>query len=145
MTKSMKNEKPVVLTVVAQIVAMMNEMKDKPMAVTVEALATKILAKNGAPIGAARARAYYRDLVNQGLAPGKVERVVKAKAPKAPKVKATKAPADRKEALKAAAKRAGIHKDSVKEAKGELEVTGEDPLNLAAPENLSFDDLKNLL
>ena len=145
MTKSMKNEKPVVLTVVAQIVAMMNEMKDKPMAVTVEALATKILAKNGNPIGAARARAYYRDLVNQELAPGKVERVVKAKAPKAPKVKATKAPTDRKEALKAAAKRAGIHKDSVKEAKGEVEVTGEDPLNLAAPENLSFDDLKNLL
>ena len=148
MTKSMKNEKPVVLTVVAQIVAMMNSMKDKPMAVTVEALATKILAKNGNPIGAARARAYYRDLVNQGLAPGKVERAVKATAApkaKAPKVKATKAPVDRKEALKAAAKRAGIHKDSVKEAKGELEVTGEDPLNLAAPESLSFDDLKNLL
>ena len=147
MTKSMKNEKPVVLTVVAQIVAMMNEMKDKPMAVTVEALATKILAKNGNPIGAARARAYYRDLVNQELAPGKVERVVKAKAPKAPKVKATKAPADRKEALKAAAKRAGIHKDSVKEAKGEVESTpaGDDPLNLASPESLSFDDLKNLL
>lgn len=142
MSKS-NTTKPV--TVVSQIVAIMEKMKDSPMAATVEVLATKVLAKNGKPIGAARARAYYRDLVNLGDAPGKVERAVKAKAPKAPKAKvakvpAVKAPADRKEVLKAAAKKAGIHKDSI------AEVTGsDDPLGLAAPESLSMSDLKNIL
>ena len=143
MSKSNTTTKPV--TVVSQIVAIMEKMKDSPMAATVEKLATTVMAKNGKPIGAARARAYYRDLVNLGDAPGKVERAVKA--PKAPRVKASgkklpapKAPADRKDVLRAAAKKAGIHKDSIAEATG-----GDDPLNLAAPESLTRDDLKNLL
>lgn len=143
MSKSNTTTKPV--TVVSQIIAIMEKMKDSPMATTVEKLATTVMAKNGKPIGAARARAYYRDLVNLGDAPGKVERVVKAKAPKAPKAKvakvpAVKAPADRKDVLRAAAKKAGIHKDSIAEVGG-----NDDPLNLAAPESLSKDDLKNLL
>jgi hypothetical protein len=142
MSKS-NTTKPV--TVVSQIVAIMEKMKDSPMAATVEVLATKVLAKNGKPIGAARARAYYRDLVNLGDAPGRVERAVKAKAPKAPKAKvakapAVKAPADRKEVLKAAAKKAGIHADSIAAATG-----NDDPLGLAAPESLSMSDLKNIL
>ena len=140
MSKSNTTTKAV--TVVSQIVAIMEKMKDRPMAATVEKLANTVMAKNGTLIGVARARAYYRDLVNLGDAPGKVERAVRAKAPKAPKVKvpAVKAPADRKDVLRAAAKKAGIHKDSI------AEVTGnDDPLGLAAPESLSMSDLKNIL
>ena len=48
--------------------------------------------------------------------------------------------ADVNAALKAAAKRAGIHRDSVAEALG-----NDDPLGLAAPEALTFDDLKSVL
>ena len=59
MSKSNTTTKPV--TVVSQIVAIMEKMKDSPMAATVEKLATTVMAKNGKPIGAARARAYYRD------------------------------------------------------------------------------------
>ena len=125
------------VTVVSQIIAIMEKMKDRPMAATVEKLANTVLAKNGKLIGAARARAYYRDLVNLGDAPGKVERAVRASGKKLP---TPKAPADRKDVLRAAAKKAGIHKDSI------AEVTGnDDPLGLAAPESLSMSDLKNLL
>ena len=119
--------------IVDQFIEIMESMKDRPMAETVEVLATKVLAKNGKPFGVPRARGYYRSLVECGRAPGKVERAVRAvkapkpKAAKAPKV--PKAPVERKDLLKAAAKRAGVHADSI------AEVTGnDDPLNLASPE-----------
>lgn len=128
--------------------AIMNANPTKPMAEVVEMMAKEIKV-NGKPMGAARAKAYYVDAVKKGRCPGKIEtlpRATKAKAPKPAKVKAPKAPADRKEVLKAAAKRAGIHKDSLAEAKATAaETTTDDPLNLAAPESLSMDDLKNIL
>ena len=117
--------------------AIMNANAGKSMSVVVEMMAREIMMK-GKPMGAARAKAYYVDAVKTGRCPGKIDVAPKvAKAPKAPKVKA---PADRKEVLKAAAKRAGIHKDSIAEA-----TANDDPLNLAAPESLTRDDLKNLL
>ena len=125
--------------------AIMPEMADKPMSVVVEFMAKNVMIK-GKPMGASKAKAYYIDGVKRLGLPGKVD--AEAKAPKAPKaVKASgkklptpKAQAGRKEALKAAAKRAGIHRDSVAEALG-----NDDPLGLAAPEALTFDDLKSVL
>jgi hypothetical protein len=124
--------------------AIMPEMADKPMSVVVEFMAKNVMIK-GKPMGAAKAKAYYIDGVKRLGLPGKVEVEVKAPKAKAPKAKvakvpAVKAPAGRKEALKAAAKRAGIHRDSVAEALG-----NDDPLGLAAPEALTFDDLKSVL
>ena len=126
--------------------AIMNDNPTRPMAEVVEIMAREITI-NGKPMGAARAKAYYVDAVKKGRCPGKIETLAKAPkaaAPKVPKVKApkvAKAPADRKELLKAAAKKAGIHKDSI----AEVATTNDDPLNLAAPESLSFDDLKTIL
>jgi hypothetical protein len=141
MTKA--NDKVKVKSVVAMVVETMTKMADKPMAETVAKLA-KIVGKNGSEIGVARARAYYRTAVTEGQAPGKVERATvpaKARTPKVAKPKAPKTgSAERKELLKAAAKKAGIHKDSVAEA-----LEGEDVLGLGAPESLSMDDLKEIL
>ena len=55
MSKSNTTTKAV--TVVSQIVAIMEKMKDRPMAATVEKLANTVMAKNGTLIGVARARA----------------------------------------------------------------------------------------
>jgi hypothetical protein len=125
--------------------ALMPTMADKPMSEVVAFMAANVLIK-GKPMGVAKAKAYYIDGVKRLGLPGKVEVEVKApktKAPKLPKVKAekkatVKAPADRKETLKAAAKKAGVHRDSIAEALG----NDSDPLNLGAPESLSLDDLK---
>ena len=123
----------------------MNRMADKPMAEVVEYMAKNIIMPtDGKPMGAARAKAYYVDGVKSKGLPGKVENLVVVKTPKAAKPKApkaAKAPVDRKEVLKAAAKRAGIHRESVAEA---LQGT-DDPLNLAPPESLSLADLKEIL
>lgn len=128
----------------------MTRMADKPMSVVVEYMAKNIIMPtDGKPMGAARAKAYYVDGVKSKGLPGKVENLVVVKTPKAAKPKATapktpkaaKTPADRKDALRAAAKRAGVHRESVAEA---LQGT-DDPLNLAAPETLTFDDLKEIL
>lgn len=119
----------------------MTKMADKPMSVVVEYMAKNItMPTDGKPMGAARAKAYYTDGVKRLGLPGKVEALTVVKAPKAPKApKVAKPAVDRKEALKAAAKKAGIHRDSVAEA---LEGSDSDPLNLGAPESLSLDDLK---
>jgi hypothetical protein len=131
--------------------AIMPSMGDRPMSEVVEFMAKNVMIK-GKPMGASKAKAYYIDGVKRLGLPGKVELEVKkpkTKAPKAPKapkaskavvVKAAKAPADRKEVLKAAAKRAGIHRDTIAEAQG-----NDDPLGLAAPESLSFEDLNTIL
>jgi hypothetical protein len=120
--------------------AIMNANPTMPMAQVVELMAKEIMVK-GKPMGAARAKAYYVDAVKTGRCPGKIEVAPKApKTPKVPKAKALKVPTDRKAVLKAAAKKAGIHKDTV------AEVTGsDDPLNLSAPESLTADDLKVIL
>lgn len=125
----------------------MNRMADKPMSVVVEYMAKNIIMPtDGKPMGAARAKAYYVDGVKTKGLPGKVENLVVVKTPKAAKPKATapktpKAPSDRKDVLRAAAKRAGLHRESVAEA---LQGT-DDPLNLAPPESLSLADLKEIL
>ena len=133
----------------AKAVQIMESMKDRSMAETCQVMASTVYVKSGKLMTMNRARGCYRYLVRQGRAPGNIERAVKVskevkvKAEKTPKVKAEKAPkapVERKDVLHAAAKRAGIHKDSIAEVTG-----GDDPLNLAAPESLSKDDLKNLL
>ena len=123
----------------------MTRMADRPMAEVVEYMAKNIIMPtDGKPMGAARAKAYYIDGVKTKGLPGKVENLVvvktpKAATPKAPKV--AKAPTDRKDVLKAAAKKAGIHRETIAEA---LQGT-DDPLNLAPPESLSLSDLKEIL
>lgn len=120
----------------------MTRMADKPMSVVVEYMAKNIIMPtDGKPMGAARAKAYYVDGVKTKGLPGKVENLVVVKTPKAAAPKTPKAPSDRKDVLRAAAKRAGIHRESVAEA---LQGT-DDPLNLAPPESLSLADLKEIL
>ena len=94
--------------------AIMNEMATSSMATVVERMAREILVK-GKPMGAAKAKAYYVDAVKAGRCPGKIEAAAPVvKAPKAPKApKAAKAPTDRKDVLRAAAKRAGVHRESI--------------------------------
>lgn len=127
-------------------IAIMNEMKDSPMADVVKAMTQRVRNRKGEKFSVGEARTAYNYLVKNEKAPGKIEKLVVAKAPKAPKAKAApKAPVDRKEALRAAAKRAGIHRESVAEAATETSSENDDPLNLGAPESLSMDDLKEIL
>lgn len=132
-------------------IAIMNEMKDQPMADVVKAMTNRVRNRKGDKFSVGEARTAYNYLVKNEKAPGKIEKLVVAKAPKAPKAPkakaAPKAPVDRKEVLKAAAKKAGIHRETVADAVTAVETASEndDPLNLGAPEALSMDDLKEIL
>ena len=128
--------------ITARIIDIMKAMKDSPMSETCARIA------KDCEMTVSYARAWYINLVKRDKAPGVVEKSPKkvkpAKAPKTPKVKVAKAPADRKAALKKAAKKAGIHKDSVAEATN-VPVENDDTLGLAAPDSLSLDDLKSVV
>lgn len=129
----------------AHCIFIMNEMKDQPMANVVKAFTESVKNRKGEFFSVAEARTAYIYLVKNEKAPGVIEKLVVLKEPKAPKApKEPKAPkADRKEALKAAAKKAGIHRDSVADlSQAEVE---SDPLNLAAPEKLTMADLNKVL
>lgn len=132
-------------------IAIMKEMADAPMSDTVARMVAEILVR-GKPMTVEKARHYYRSAASDGRAPGNVPLPQKAqpkaekpaKAPKAPKT--PKAPADRIEVLKAAARKAGVHLDSIpgkESVEAAAETFDNDPLNLAAPEALSLEDLKN--
>lgn len=136
-------------TVADQIKAIMIKMADKPMSETCAAIVKGVVTVK-APVNMARARAYYTTFVRENEAPGRVERTLKPtsaklKPVKAPVVKTPKAPVDRVEQLKAAAKKAGIHKESAKVKKLESDKDQDDVLDLAAPSKLSLADLKNVL
>jgi len=141
----------------AHCIAVMEEMKGSPMVDVVRALAQRVHShRSGEKLSVGEAKTAYVYLVKRGRAPGEID-VVKAKrAAAAPKSAAPKAPADRLDALKAAAKRAGIHKDSTEtiavteEMKDRARVGRrpdplDDPLGLAAPVKLTMRDLKELL
>lgn len=127
----------------AHCIAVMEEMKSSPMVEVVKALTERVTNRKGNKFTVGEAKTAYAYLVKNGKAPGKIEKltVVKALKAKTPVVAKTKAPADRKDVLRAAAKRAGLHKESIAEARNE----GDDPLGLAAPEKLTMSDLKELL
>ena len=146
-------------------IQLMNEFKDQPMAAVVKTFTTSVTNRKGAKFSVAEATTAYRYLVKNGKAPGTIEQltIVKApKAPKAPSVKSRKAAvsvnanAAHLELLKAAAKRAGIHRDSLtvkdeefaeskQEAEAEQEPMRDDMLGMAAPEKLQMSDLKDLI
>lgn len=141
----------------AHCIAVMEEMKGSPMVDVVRALAQRVRNRRGEKLGVGEAKTAYVYLVKRGRAPGEID-VVKAKrVAAAPKSAAPKAPADRLDVLKAAAKRAGVHKGSTEtiavmeemkdRARGMTEAKRErdDPLGLAAPEKLTMRDLKELL
>lgn len=127
----------------AHCIAVMNEMKDKSMAEVVKALTQRVTNRKGSKFSVGEAKTAYVYLVKNGKAPGKIEKlaVVKSAKPKAAPAPKVKAPVDRREALRAAAKRAGIHKSSVAEVTGQ----DDDVLGIAAPEKITMDDLKELL
>ena len=146
-------------------IQLMNEFKDQPMAAVVKTFTTSVTNRKGAKFSVAEATTAYRYLVKNGKAPGTIEQltIVKApKAPKAPSVKSRKAAvsvnanAIHLDLLKAAAKRAGIHRDSLtvkdeefaeskQEAEAEQEPMRDDMLGMAAPEKLQMSDLKDLI
>ena len=124
-------------------IAVLTEMKDSPMAEVVKALTQRVRNRKGEKFSVGEAKTAYVYLVKNGKAPGKIEKlaVVKSAKPKAAPAPKAKAPVDRKDALRAAARRAGIHKDSVAEVTGQ----DDDVLGIAAPEKITMDDLKELL
>ena len=146
-------------------IQLMNEFKDQPMAAVVKTFTTSVTNRKGAKFSVAEATTAYRYLVKNGKAPGTIEQLTAVKAPKAPKAPSVKS---RKAAvsvnanaihlalLKAAAKRAGIHRDSLpvkdeefaeskQEAEAEQEPMRDDMLGMAAPEKLQMSDLKDLI
>jgi transaldolase len=146
-------------------IQLMNEFKDQPMAAVVKVFTTSVTNRKGEKFSVAEATTAYRYLVKNGKAPGTIEQltIVRApKSPKAPSVKSRKAAvsvnanAIHLELLKAAAKRAGIHRDSLtvkdeefaeskQEAEAEQEPMRDDMLGMAAPEKLQMSDLKDLI
>ena len=147
-------------------IQLMNEFKDQPMAAVVKTFTTSVTNRKGTKFSVAEATTAYRYLVKNGKAPGTIEQltIVRApKAPKAPSVKSRKAAVSinagatrHLDLLKAAAKRAGIHRDSLtvkdeefaeskQEAEAEQEPMRDDMLGMAAPEKLQMSDLKDLI
>ena len=151
-TKTATAPKPLSATQVC--IEIMNELKSKPMVDVVKAMTTSVVNRKGTKFSVAEATTAYRYLVKNGKAPGTIEKLTIVRAPKAakaPKVKAAPktSNADHLERLKAAAKKAGIHRDSltVKDsvvAQVEAPAT-DDTLGLAAPDSLSMSDLKSVL
>ena len=146
-------------------IQLMNEFKDQPMAAVVKTFTTSVTNRKGAKFSVAEATTAYRYLVKNGKAPGTIEQLTAVKAPKAPKAPSVKsrkaavsvnANAIHLDLLKAAAKRAGIHRDSLtvkdeefaeskQEAEAEQEPMRDDMLGMAAPEKLQMSDLKDLI
>lgn len=140
----------------AHCIAVMEEMKGSPMVDVVRALAQRVSNRKGEKLSVGEAKTAYVYLVKRARAPGEIDMVKAKRVAAAPKSAAPKAPADRLDVLKAAAKRAGIHKDSTEtiavteEMKDRARVgrrpdPRDDPLGLAAPEKLTMRDLKELL
>ena len=146
-------------------IQLMNEFKDQPMAAVVKTFTTSVTNRKGEKFSVAEATTAYRYLVKNGKAPGTIEQLTAVRAPKAPKAPSVKsrkaavsinAGATHLELLKAAAKRAGIHRDSLtvkdeefaeskQEAEAEQEPMRDDMLGMAAPEKLQMSDLKDLI
>ena len=148
-------------------IELMNALKDKPMVEVVKSMTESVVNRKGAKFSVAEATTAYRYLVKNGKAPGTIEKLTVVRAPKAPKaakvirgpkleklVNAAKSDADHIERLKAAAKRHGIHRDSMtmkdeeiakREEAAEQEPARDDVLGMLPPEKLSMDDLKSIL
>lgn len=152
------NNKPLSATQVC--IALMNELKSQPMVDVVKAMTETVVNRKGTKFSVSEATTAYRYLVKNGKAPGTIEKlsVVRTpkvpKVPKRPKVQPVMPNKDHIERLKAAAKKAGIHRDSLtvkdeeiaeREDAVEQEPARDDVLGMLPPEKLSMDDLKTIL
>lgn len=149
------NNKPLSATQVC--IALMNELKSQPMVDVVKVMTETVVNRKGTKFSVSEATTAYRYLVKNGKAPGTIEKlsVVRTpKVPKRPKVQPVMPNKDHIERLKAAAKKAGIHRDSLtvkdeeiaeREDAVEQEPARDDVLGMLPPEKLSMDDLKTIL
>lgn len=155
------NNKPLSATQVC--IALMNELKSQPMVDVVKVMTETVVNRKGTKFSVSEATTAYRYLVKNGKAPGTIEKLSVVRTPKVPKVpKVPKRPKvqpvmpnkDHIERLKAAAKKAGIHRDSLtvkdeeiaeREDAVEQEPARDDVLGMLPPEKLSMDDLKTIL